>query len=227
MSEINDKVQIKEQNQIASISDKYFQSGIEGSKNTQKAYTSDLREFEAFCSDNGFPYLPSTPQADASFMSHLADKGRKPATIERKLASISKNHKAQGFDSPASHPQIKIVLDGIRRMKGTEQKQARAFDAKELESKLSRIGNDVKGLRDKAILLVGFAGAFRRSELASLTLSDLDFQEECLVIRLRKSKTNQHGKYQYKAIFYASNPKLCPIRALSRYLKQVGEREDR
>lgn len=223
-----DKLTISGEKQVTALSQSaadLFNAGLQGSENTMKAYAADLKEFERYCLSNCYDFLPSTPATVANFLGHLNDIGRKPATIERKLASISKAHKAQGFESPASNQQIKIVLDGIKRKLGTEQEQAKAFDTKILESKIERIPNTLKGARDKAIILIGFAGAFRRSEISGLALSDLDFQDDALIIRIGKSKSNQYGKYQYKAIFYASNPTLCPVRNLKAYLKLAGERE--
>jgi len=210
---------------ISTLSDRavqLFELGRMGANNSQKAYASDWLKFSAWCLEQDVEAMPALPTTIANYIAHLSGE-YKPATINRHIATIAKAHKTAGLVSPTSHPQVKIQMNGIEREQGTEQKQAKAFDAKALQEKITRIDDSMKGLRDKALLLVGFTGAFRRSELASLTIADLDFQDDCLIVRLSKSKTNQLGRYEYKALFYASNPKLCPVRTLKKFLALRGE----
>ncbi|GAA4009195.1 hypothetical protein GCM10022408_21680 [Hymenobacter fastidiosus] len=115
------------------------------------------------------------------------------------------------------------MLDGIRRVHGVRQKQAPAFTLAQLKGLVRVIdAKTTTGLRDRGILLLGFTGAFRRSELSALNVQDLRFTEDCLIVSLAKSKTNQLGEYEEKAIFYSPEAKVCPIRSLQAWLRQLG-----
>ena len=164
---------------------------------TRKAYRNDWRAFESWCQAHNLPSLPSTPQTIALYIAdcvnHLA-----AATISRRLASISKAHQAAGFkDSPAStkHFVVGEVLKGARRELGVAQKGKDPLLLDDVRRIIAACPDNLLGLRDRALTLVGFAGAFRRSELVSIEVSDLTFSENTgLIIHLRHSKTDQEGE---------------------------------
>ena len=137
---------------------------------TERAYASDWRDFRAFTALIGRDALPAEPETVALYIAHLAARGRRPASIARKLATIGIYHKASGFDPP----------DRARRR---PRRRAR----------LPPIDTDLRGLRDRALMLVGWAAALRRSELAALEICDLSFEREGVMLAIRRSKRDQEG----------------------------------
>ncbi|MDQ2771427.1 MAG: site-specific integrase [Bacteroidota bacterium] len=199
---------------------RYVEAGLSGAANTARAYAADLRRFGAWCAAQGFEVLPASVDALVGFVTSLAEAGKKVATIERHYAAISKAHAVRGVASPTDDKQFKIFMDGVRRVHGIRQKQAPAFSLAQLKRLVRGLDTKtVAGLRDRAILLLGFTGAFRRSELSALDLDDLTFSEDGLTINLKRSKTNQLGEAEEKAIFYSPDPALCPIRTLQSWLR--------
>ena len=117
-------------------------------------------------------------------------------------------------------------MEGIKRSKGIRQKQAPAFKLKDFKSILRNIEIDSNAkIRDKAIVLLGFTGAFRRSEIVALNIENLFFSEEGVIISMGKSKTNQYGDYEEKALFYSPEAILCPIRSLQNWINKLGLKE--
>lgn len=187
------------------------------SQNTRRAYDTDLEQFSEFCLRAGLEAMPATPETIARYITDI-ETSFKASTIQRKVSAISKAHKQAGFVSPTSHPQVKEVLKGLRNERSDQrQKQAPALTVEQVERAARNLAdvNTNKALRDRAALLLGFFGAFRRSELASLRWEDIQDDNNGLTIFIRKSKTDQEGKGQYKVFPYRSNPKACPVRALS------------
>jgi site-specific recombinase XerD len=204
----------------------YGRLGLEGSANTQRAYKADLKNFNDWCEINGQNPLPVSPETLAAYVSHLADDC-KWATINRRLAAISKLHQLNNLDSPTQNRIFRIVMEGIKRAKGIRQAQAPAFDLKILKQLLREFDTETNaGLRNKALLLLGFTGAFRRSELVCLNVEDLRFSEEGLIVSLQKSKTNQYGDYEEKAIFYSPEVVLCPVRTLKKWIERMEKSSD-
>jgi len=184
-------------------------------RNTHKAYNSDLKLFLAW--GGGIP-------ADAELVAeYIADHGEShaAATIERWLAAISKAHTSRNLSTPTTAPIVQATLKGIRRVHGVKQKQAAAITEDELVKLSSNLGDSAKDLRDKALLLVGFAGAFRRSELVGIDVEDLGWKPEGLVVRVGKSKTDQEG--EGREVFLAStNDHGCAVVALREWLDHTG-----
>ena len=204
----------------------YGRLGLEGAVNTQRAYKSDLKDFNKWCEINGQIPFPVSPETLAAYVSHLADTC-KWATINRRLAAISKLHQLNNSETPTQNRIFKIVMDGIKRTKGVRQKQAPAFKLNILKQLLRDFETKTHAdLRNKALLLLGFTGAFRRSELVALNVEDLNFTEEGLVVSMQKSKTNQYGDYEEKAIFYSPEAILCPIRTLQNWIKTLEKTND-
>jgi site-specific recombinase XerD len=202
---------------------RYVEAGLRGAANTVKAYAGDLQRFGAWCAAHGLAPLPASVDTLAGFVTHLAEAGKKVATIQRHCAAVAKAHALRGLDSPTDDKQFKVLLEGISRIKGVRQHQAPAFTLAAFKRIVKSIdATTVAGQRDKVILLLGFSGAFRRSELAALNIEDLSFAEEGLLIDLKKSKTNQLGEHEEKAIFYSPELVLCPIRSLQTWVKVLG-----
>jgi site-specific recombinase XerD len=199
----------------------YGRLGLEGTINTQRAYKADLKDFKNWCEINGQISFPVSPETLAAYVSHLADTC-KWATINRRLAAISKLHQLNNLDTPTQNRVFRIVMEGIKRTKGVRQKQAPAFKLNILKQLLRDFDTESSAnLRNKSLLLLGFTGAFRRSELVALNVEDLSFTDEGLIISMQKSKTNQYGDYEEKAIFYSPEAVLCPIRTLQAWIKRL------
>ncbi len=203
----------------------YARKGLEGSVNTQRAYQADLRDFQNWCSENQQIDVPASALTLATYMTHTADT-LKWSSINRRLAAISKNHQLQNFDLPTKDRTFRAVMEGIKRSKGIRQKQAPAFKMKDLKEIIRNIEVESNAkIRDKAILLLGFTGAFRRSEIVALNIEDLSFTDEGVVVSMGKSKTNQYGDYEEKALFYSPEAVLCPIRSLQKWIDKLGKTE--
>ena len=182
--------------------------------NTRKAYKSDFQHFRTWCSANGIESLPAPKEAIGLYLTQYAEL-LKIATLARRLASISEAHRIAGFESPTSDAQIKLIWRGIRRSRGIQQNSKHPLLTADLQTVFTNCKDDLIGIRDRALLLLGFSGAFRRSELVALNRNDLSFVKEGIVVRLKRSKTDQEGIGTEKAIPYGSNPSLCPVRALT------------
>ncbi|WP_317192388.1 tyrosine-type recombinase/integrase [Hymenobacter jeongseonensis] len=205
---------------LLASSTRYVETGLRGAANTVRAYAGDWKRFTSWCALHQLASLPAPVDALAGFLTELADAGKKVATIQRHAAAIAKAHALAGHDSPTADKKIKVLLKGIAREKKTRIKQAAAFTLASFKRTIRAIDvSTPTGLRNRALLLLGFTGAFRRSELEALNIEDLAFDEEGLVVSLDKSKTNQLGQAEEKAIFYSPDPALCPIRALQAWLR--------
>lgn len=190
--------------------------------NTVRAYRADWRDFAAWCEERGLQPLPAAPETVALYVAHLADAGRKASTIQRRLSAISQAHQAAGHESPTKSAAVRAVWAGIRRERGTAQEGKAPVVTEDIRAMVAALSEGLIGIRDRALLLVGFAGAFRRSELVGLDVEDVEFAREGLVVRIRRSKTDQEGQGHVIGIPYGSNPATCPVRALRAWLKASG-----
>ena len=190
--------------------------------NTVRAYKSDFKDFGLFCVQNGFKNLPSDPKIVSLYLTHLSTKEVKLSTIKRRLVSIGVIHKMKGYYLDTKHPVIVENLMGIKRRKGTVQKGKKPILINELKKILKVIDEqniqDIKKLRDKSIILIGFSGGFRRNEIVSLDYEDLDFVHEGLKITVKRSKTDQFGEGSIKALPYFEDSVYCPVTILQRWL---------
>lgn len=186
---------------------------------TLRAYRADWRHFETWCRSQGFPALPAAPETIAFYLSEFGGR-QAAATLTRRLTSINKVHRAAGHSAPAlmQHLAVGETLKGIRRTHGTEQTPKQPLFTEHLRAMIDRLPNTTIGIRDRALLLIGFAGALRRSELVNVRLEDVAETKEGLVIRIRRSKTDQEGKGRQVAIPYGSVPETCPVRACQEWL---------
>lgn len=182
-------------------------------ENTLRAYESDLATFRAWCAGQGMAALPALPATVVLYVTHLAQLGRSAATISRALVSISQSHKAAGLESPTSDEAVRTVLQGVRKTIGTAQDKKAPMRSEILRESLSGAS-----LRDRAILLFGFAGGFRRSELAALQVEDLQRVAAGYVITVRRSKTDQEGRGMRKLIAEGRDAGLCPVLAVEAWL---------
>ena len=190
--------------------------------NTVRAYKSDFKDFGLFCVQNEFKALPSEPKIISLYLTHLSTKEAKLSTIKRRLVSIGVIHKIKGHYLDTKHPIIIENLMGIKRRKGTVQKGKKPILTNDLVKLINVIDKakivDIKKLRDKSILLIGFAGGFRRNEIVSLDFEDLDFVIEGLKITVKKSKTDQYGEGLIKGLPYFENKMYCPATTLKKWL---------
>lgn len=189
---------------------------------TRRAYASDWRDFEGYCHERCLDALPATPQTLALYLTDLAGRA-KLATIKRRLAAISQRHKERGLASPTAHEMVRRVVRGIGRTIGASQRKKSAVTLDYLRAMLLEIrGDDLKAKRDRAIILLGFGAALRRSELVALTVEDLTFCREGLRIAIRRSKTDQDGAGEEIAVPSVANKSLCAVRATRRWLEASG-----
>jgi integrase len=189
------------------------------SPRTVAAYASDWRLFSAWCAERSLERLPATITTIARYVADQAGRGLKPASIDRRLVAINREHKVNGFPAPGLDPVVREVLAGVRRTHGSAQRQVTAVLTDDLKSMLGATPESLRGLRNRAVLLLGFAGAFRRSELVALNVGDLDFQRNGLVVMLRRTKTDQEARGRRVGIPFGSIEQTCPVRALLRWLE--------
>tara|TARA_E500000178_G_scaffold233830_1_gene230292 strand:- start:1322 stop:2236 length:915 start_codon:yes stop_codon:yes gene_type:complete len=191
--------------------------------NTLRAYQADFRDFSNFCSQNGFKEMPANPKILSLYLTQLSSTS-KYSTLKRRIASIGILHKLKGHYLDTKHPIIVENLMGIKRKFGINQKGKKPLlinDLKLIINVLDNIkGNINKRLRDKAILLIGFSGGFRRSELVNIDYEDLEFVTEGVKIFIKRSKTDQSGEGSIKAIPYFENEIYCPVKTLKNWLNE-------
>ena len=167
---------------------------------TVRAYRSDVQVFQAWCDRFGFRSLPASPNAVAGFLAHEAEAGRSASTIGRRLAAIRYGHKLAKAADPTDDEDVRATMKGIRRRVGTAPTQKAAATVDVLQMLLARTPDTLTGKRDRALLALGFAGAFRRSELVALDVEDLREDPEGLRVTVRRSKVDQEGRGFEKAI---------------------------
>ena len=185
--------------------------------NTLRAYQSDYRDFSTFCAKNGLSSMPTQPKIIALYITHLS-KTSKFSTLKRRIASISVLHKLKGHYLDTKHPIIMENLHGIKRTLGSRQKAKKPILINELKLIIKAI--DKEKNRDKALILIGFAGGFRRSELVNIDYDDVEFVTEGVKILIKRSKTDQSGEGSVKAIPYFENKEFCPVIALKDYVSE-------
>ncbi len=191
------------------------------SLNTLRAYQSDFNDFSFFCNKNGFKSMPADPKILSLYLTDLSSRS-KFSTLKRRLASISIIHKIKGHYIDTKHPIIMENLMGIKRNIGSNQKGKKPLlisDLKLLINALDKSNQkELKKLRDKALILIGFAGGFRRSELVNIEKEDIEFVDEGVKIFVKRSKTDQTGEGMTKAVPYFNNQNFCPVLTLKKWL---------
>jgi site-specific recombinase XerD len=186
---------------------------------TRRAYRSDFEIFTGWCENRGALPLPALPESVAAFLASEAKRGVKPSTMARRMAAIRYAHKLAGHASPTASEAVKATLRGIRRTKRAAPNRKAPATADKIAAMAAATGDGVRGLRDRALLLLGFAGAFRRSELVALDAGDVQFCDGGLRVRIRRSKTDQEGEGATIAIVPGSF--ACPVKATRDWLKSA------
>ena len=190
-------------------------------ENTLRGYQSDWRAFCAWCEQQNVSALPASPEAIASYIAECAGR-LKVGSIQRKLNAIAEAHKAMGLNTPTREAIVVNTMKGIRRTMGTAAAQKAATLIDDIRAMVDAADAGTIGLRDRALILLGFAGAFRRSELVGLDVNDCVFSKDGLTVTLRRSKTDQDGTGRKVGIPYGSNPETCPVRTVQTWIEQTG-----
>jgi site-specific recombinase XerD len=190
--------------------------------NTLRAYKADYKDFARFCIKHGFKSMPTEPKILSLYLTHLSQTS-KFSTLKRRLASISVIHRISGHYIDTKHPMITENLMGIKRVKGSYQKAKKPLlinDLKSIVNVIDKDKNEKRKAKNRALILIGFAGAFRRSELVAILYEDIDFVSEGVKIFVKRSKTDQSGEGMTKGIPYFSNQKYCPVISLKNWLEK-------
>tara|TARA_B100001123_G_C15216885_1_gene989608 strand:- start:544 stop:1458 length:915 start_codon:yes stop_codon:yes gene_type:complete len=191
--------------------------------NTLRAYKADYKDFAGFCIKNGFKSMPSDPKVLSLYLTYLS-KSSKFSTLKRRLASISVIHKLSGHYIDTKHPVITENLMGIKRVIGSYQKAKKPILINELKlivDSIDKDSNKKNKIQNKALILIGFAGGFRRSELVAIDYEDIEFVNEGVKIFVRRSKTDQSGEGMTKGIPYFSNINYCPVQSLKNWFAEA------
>lgn len=188
--------------------------------NTKRAYRADWADFIAWCEKYRRASLPASPDTVAYY---LADRSQdlKTSTLQRRLATIAEAHRTAGVESPTRAAQVKLVWAGIRREKGTAQAHKKPALTKHIRAMVEHLPEGVLGVRDRALILLGFAGAMRRSELVGIGVTDVALTDDGLVVMIRKSKTDQLGSGRKIGIPFGEHQETCPVRAVLAWIDEA------
>ena len=200
---------------------------------TRRAYASRLKRFFTWCQAEGVSTaFPTSPEVLAAYVASLADSGAAPATVEQILAAIAAAHRAEGISSPTDSLLVKKTLKGYRREHGAapvSRKDAATLEVVRLLLAATALDDSPKNIRDAAILALGFAGAFRRSELEGLDIEDVKWAcrkgEEIALVTVRRSKTDPEAQGMQKAIFPGRDEAVSPTSLLKKWLFLVEPQE--
>ena len=191
--------------------------------NTIRAYRSDFKDFSVFCAKNSLKTFPTDSKIVALYLTYLSSKGAKFSTLKRRLVSLGVIHKLKGHYLDTKHPIIIENLMGIKRKIGSFQQGKKPILINQLKSIINVIDNEktkeIKKIRDKTLILIGFGGGFRRTELVSIDYNDVELVPEGVKIVIRRSKTDQFGEGMVKGLPYFSNQNYCPVLHLKKWLE--------
>lgn len=209
----------------ASVASKLEELGAEAarlvltskSENTKRGQRSDWADFVAWCEKYRRPSLPASADTVAYYLADRSDD-LKTSTLKRRLATISEAHRTAGFESPTKQAQVKYVWAGICREKGVAQAHMKPTLTKHIKAMVEHLPDSLLGARDRALILLGYAGAMRRSELVGLDATDLAMSDEGLVVMIRKSKTDQMGAGRKIGIPFGEHPETCPVNAVQAWI---------
>jgi site-specific recombinase XerD len=195
-------------------------AGASRAANTVRAYRSDWKDFSWWARVRGRQALPAAPDTLALYLSDRA-ASCKVSTLARALSSVVKAHKTAGHESPVTES-VRAVWEGIRRSKGVAPQQKAAAVTADIRAMVAGLGEVLRDQRDRALILVGFAGAFRRSELVALDVGDISFGAGGAIVTVRRSKTDQEGAGELVGIPFGRHPDTCPVRALRAWVEAAG-----
>jgi site-specific recombinase XerD len=194
--------------------------------NTERAFRADWNHFAAWCAAEGLAAFPADPSTVAVYIAALSAT-HKVSSLQRRLTAINYYHRHQGDDRPYGPASLKpgaisSVMKGLKREKGTRAEAKAPLTTEQLRAMVCGLEESPRGLRDRALLLIGFAGGFCRSELFALDFADIADVEDGLKITIRRSKSDQEGQGRTLGIPYGSDPKTCPVRAFRRWIATAG-----
>jgi len=193
---------------------------------TRRAYRAALGAFRVWCEAGGVEVLPARSETVAAFLAAEAESGRRVATLEQRVAAIRWAHEAQGHESPTGSKIVRATMQGIRRELGVAPRRKAPATVDRLAAMVSHAAPEsLKGLRDRALLLFGFASALRRSELVALVVDDIGETERGLLVNVRRSKSDQEGRGHQRAVIHGRTTELCPAKALLGWLEAAGVEE--
>lgn len=191
--------------------------------NTQRAYASDWKQFMDWCKKRKVRPLPSNPDDIARYIRDCAEKQNlKISTIRRRLAAISQAHKRSGYETPCEEWVVKNTMKRLRREIGRPARGKAPLLVEDLKDMLTHCPPTLAGQRDKALLLIGYTSALRRSELVQLEVEDMTGSDDGIVVLIRKSKTDQKRDGRKVAIPFGKDPETCPVRALLKWLEAAN-----
>lgn len=188
---------------------------------TKRVYQSDWRIFENWCTQRQYQSLNSTPEIIAMFISSQFDAGLHPSTLNRRLSAIKFAYSCLEKESPTDKSVVRATLKGIRRDKNAPPVKSKKAVVTNIIKEMVQLcpSNSLRDIRDRAILLLGFAGAFRRSELVAINFEDISFNTNGMDIKIHRSKTDQEGKGYFKVILPSTDKMYCPIVAVKKWIK--------
>lgn len=189
------------------------------SPSTKKNYLSDFSIFAVWCEKMGYTYLPASTETISQFLADLT--GRKYSSIARMLTSISRVHQIAGYNSPTISNKIKMVLKGLRRELGISSEQTKPLSWRDITKMIESEPESFYGLRNRAILALGWTSAMRRSEICSLNIEDIDFIEEGIIVTIKKSKTDQEKSGVKIFVPESREIGICPVKCLKRYISRL------
>lgn len=188
------------------------------SARTRKEYGKDLQRYGQWCLARHLTPVPCPPPQLCAYIASENERGLKVSSILRAVSAISQAHVVRQLPSPRYDPGVREVIKGLRRSGNTDVAKKAALMPSTLRRMIKTLGDDIRGKRDRAALLLGFAAGMRRSEVVSIDVEDVSFTREGVVVKLRKSKTDQEGKGHEFPILYGADPTTCPVRALKDWL---------
>lgn len=197
-------------------------------KATRTGYRRDFARFERWCQERGLSALPGTPETVANFLSYRADEGRKLNSIRRELASIARHHRLAGIDPlPTASAGVRETMSGIARAIGSAVDVAPPIMRDDLRVMTATFNGDgLRDIRDRAILLLGWITACRRSEIVALEVRDFALKPDGCEVLIRRSKNDQLGEGLVKVVYHAKRePELCAVLAVQRWLRVSGIQE--
>ena len=189
---------------------------------TRRTYQACWACFTAWCQERRLGPLPASPETMVGYIAAQADRIR-PQTIKKHLAAISQAHKVAGFDTPVQAEVVKLTMQGLRRTHSTASNPKKALRVDHVRRMVEAMPDNEVGVRDKAILLLGFLAGMRRSEIAGLDLDDLTYEPEGLIVRIKKSKRDQDGEGRFVAVPRGRRPETCPVRAVHAWMELASE----
>lgn len=216
------RTQIDESPEIAALRDE-AQAYADGSKAdaTRRAYASCWADFVGWTHHHKRSALPASAETVSLYLTHRA-RSLKTSTLEQRLVAIAHHHHARGLANPTTEQEVRVVWDGIRREKGSAKQRKNPALTKLVRKLVAALPETTVGIRDRALLLLGYAGALRRSEIVGLDVTDLELADEGLIVTLRKSKTDQSSRGRRIGIPFGNFEPTCPVRAVQRWLDVSG-----